>query len=319
MATYSKYILMIGVPIAVVASIGVLWWQRKKKKPTLNVVGRVSDLIIYPVKSCKGIRVSEAKCFKEGMEYDRCWVIVDEKDVFITQRTHPQLALVVPEIEDNRYLCLNAPKMKTLKLDTTDTSGEVKKLRVKRMDGEGRYVGDEAAEWISNYLEMPGCKIYQLTKPRIILEDDKWGSVAQPGDTAAFGDFAPYLICSEASLDALNEELPSPVTMERFRANIIINGLEAWEEDKWSGKNIRVGDVEFRFLKDCGRCLFVTVDPDLGEKDGEEPLVTLRRIRLPEDRDPRQGQSPLFGVHVTPEGSAVGGSVKLGDSVTLVA
>ena len=41
------------------------------------------------------------------------------------------------------------------------------------------------------------------------------------------------------------------------------------------------------------------------------------RIRLPEDRDPRQGQSPLFGVHVTPEGSAVG-VVKLGDSVTLV-
>ena len=71
MATYSKYILMIGVPIAVVAGIGVLWWQRKNKKPTLNEVGRVSDLIIYPVKSCKGIRVSEAKCFKEGMEYDR--------------------------------------------------------------------------------------------------------------------------------------------------------------------------------------------------------------------------------------------------------
>ena len=71
MATYSKYILMIGVPIAVVAGIGVLWWQRKKKKPILNEVGRVSDLIIYPVKSCKGIRVSEAKCFKEGMEYDR--------------------------------------------------------------------------------------------------------------------------------------------------------------------------------------------------------------------------------------------------------
>ena len=71
MATYSKYILMIGVPIAVVAGIGVLWWQKKKKKSTLNEVGRVSDLIIYPVKSCKGIRVSEAKCFKEGMEYDR--------------------------------------------------------------------------------------------------------------------------------------------------------------------------------------------------------------------------------------------------------
>ena len=48
--------------------------------------------------------------------------------------------------------------------------------------GEGRYVGDEAAEWISNYLDKPGCKIYQLTKPRIIQEDKEWGDVAQPGD-----------------------------------------------------------------------------------------------------------------------------------------
>ena len=48
--------------------------------------------------------------------------------------------------------------------------------------GEGRYVGDEAAEWISAYLDKPGLKIYQLTKPRIIQEDEKWGNVAQPGD-----------------------------------------------------------------------------------------------------------------------------------------
>ena len=54
--------------------------------------------------------------------------------------------------------------------------------RVWRNYGEGRYVGDEAAEWISTYLDKPGCKIYQLTKPRIIQEDEKWGNVAQPGD-----------------------------------------------------------------------------------------------------------------------------------------
>ena len=70
---------------------------------------------------------------------------MDEKDVFITQRTHPQLALVVPEIEDNRYLCLNAPKMKTLKLDTTDTSGEVKKLRYLYSDMFNSGIG--AASW----------------------------------------------------------------------------------------------------------------------------------------------------------------------------
>ncbi|KAJ7365552.1 Mitochondrial amidoxime reducing component 2 [Desmophyllum pertusum] len=56
-----------------------------------------------------------------------------------------------------------------------------------------------------------------------------------------------------------------------------------------------------------GRCPLTTVNPATGEKEGNEPLVTLRRIRLPADRDPRQGQSPLFGVHVAPEVGRCGG------------
>ncbi len=55
-------------------------------------------------------------------------------------------------------------------------------LRVFRNYGEGRYVGDEAAEWFSKYLDKPGCKMYQLSKPRIIREDEKWGDVALPDD-----------------------------------------------------------------------------------------------------------------------------------------
>ena len=40
----------------------------------------------------------------------------------------------------------------------------------------------------------------------------------------SFGDFAPYLTANEASLAAVNEELPSPVTMERFRPNVVVSG-----------------------------------------------------------------------------------------------
>lgn len=61
-------------------------------------------------------------------------------------------------------------------------------------------------------------------------------------------------------------------------------------------------------------CLLTTVNPDTGEKEGDEPLATLRRIRLPEDRDPRQGNAPLFGVLVAPVGNAVG-VIKIGDAV----
>lgn len=47
---------------------------------------------------------------------------------------------------------------------------------------------------------------------------------------ASFGDFAPYLITVDESLDALNEELPFPITMTRFRPNIVVSGLKAFEE-----------------------------------------------------------------------------------------
>ena len=50
------------------------------------------------------------------------------------------------------------------------------------MDGEGQYVGDEAAQWFSSYLNKPGCKMYQLSQPRVICEDEKWGDVGRPDD-----------------------------------------------------------------------------------------------------------------------------------------
>ena len=71
-SSYSKYILLIGLPVLTFASLAALWWKKKgEKKRTYEEMGRVSELFIYPVKSCKGIRVTEAKCFKEGMEFDR--------------------------------------------------------------------------------------------------------------------------------------------------------------------------------------------------------------------------------------------------------
>lgn len=315
-SSYSKY-LLIGLPVVALAGVGVLWWQRREEKDSCTEVGHVRELWVYPVKSCKGIQLTEAKCFKRGIEYDRSWIIIGEDDIYLTQRKDPKLALVVPRFEDGKYLCLDAPGMSTLKVDMQAEKEGVRKIKVKTSYGEGFYVGDEAAAWISTYLEKPGCKIYQLSKTRVIQEDEKWGSVAQPGDLVPFSDFAGYLVTIDASLDALNSELPKPISMERFRANIIISGPKAFEEDEWTTKTLQIGDIKFRFLKRCGRCQVTTVDPELGVKDGEEPLTTLRRIRLPEDRDPRQGQSPLFGNHVTLQGDKEG-IIRVGQTVKLI-
>ena len=70
MVSYSKY-LFLGAPFVALATLGVLWWQKREKKRTFMEVGRVTELFVYPVKSCKGIKLTEARCLKEGMEFDR--------------------------------------------------------------------------------------------------------------------------------------------------------------------------------------------------------------------------------------------------------
>lgn len=50
------------------------------------------------------------------------------------------------------------------------------------MEGEGQYVGDEAAEWFSKYMNKPGFKMYQLSRPRVIREHDEWSDIGEAGD-----------------------------------------------------------------------------------------------------------------------------------------
>ena len=69
-SSYSKY-LLVGLPVLALGGLAALWWHKREKKGTYKEVGRVTELFIYPVKSCKGIQVSKAKCFKDGMEFDR--------------------------------------------------------------------------------------------------------------------------------------------------------------------------------------------------------------------------------------------------------
>lgn len=70
MVSFSKYLLIVAPSIAL-AALGVLWWHNREKKRTFMEVGRVRELFMYPVKSCKGIELTEARCFKEGIEFDR--------------------------------------------------------------------------------------------------------------------------------------------------------------------------------------------------------------------------------------------------------
>lgn len=282
-----------------------------KKIELFRQVGYVSGLFIYPVKSCAGIELENAMCFTEGIQFDRNWVVVDRNDKYLTSVDKPVLAQVVPHFEDGK-LCLNAPSMDTLRIPIQLDTKEFKDLKVLRISSKSCYVGDEASLWFSTLLNKPGCKMYQIHEPRDSTKDTKWGNLASPGDKVGYASFAAYHMTTESSLVELNGILKSPIGMDRFRANVIIGGTEPFAEDHWHQKYLKIADIRFRTLKDCGRCTQITIDPETGIKNGLEPLSTLRRTRLPQDRDPRHGNAPFFGIQMAPDCE---GNIKLGDPV----
>ena len=110
------------------------------------------------------------------------------------------------------------------------------------------------------------------------------------------------------SLLALTTALANAEGSElRFRSNIALEGLEAWEEQSWVGRKVRIGTVEFDVVRPKVRCLATHVNPTTGERD-LPILTTLTKVFGQE--------KPTFAVAMVP--SHAGGPIHVGDHVTLV-
>ena len=131
---------------------------------------------------------------------------------------------------------------------------------------------------------------------------------APDGGTVSFADGFPALLATRASLDDLNRRLAAPVPMARFRPNLVVEGADPWDEDRW--RRLRIGDATFSVARPCQRCAVTTVDPLTGERpDPTEPLRTLATFR----RD--AGGGVMFGQNLLPE---TGGRLRVGDAVEIL-
>jgi uncharacterized protein YcbX len=108
------------------------------------------------------------------------------------------------------------------------------------------------------------------------------------------------------SLQSLEAALGADVNELRFRSNIALDGLAAWEEQSWVGRKIRIGAVEFDVVKPKTRCLATHANPTTGERD--LPILTTLTQKIGQ-------QTSTFAVAMTP--SRGGGEIRLGDQVTL--
>ena len=257
----------------------------------------LASLHLYPVKSCGGVAAADALLVETGLEFDRAWMVVDEQGAMLTQRDWPRLALVDQRLRQTDLL-LRAPGMLALHLQL-DAVEAPARARVWDDEVKAYDMGDLAAQWFSDFLAPGGSRKLRLVRfdpEQKRLSDAKWtGDIAAEN---AFSDGFPLLVANAASLADLNLRLATrgaaPVSMNRFRPNLVIDGPDAWDEDQLHEISFDTdeGPVVLRLVKPCARCTIPNVDPATGAS-GHEPGDTLAGFRA----DARVKGAITFGMN----------------------
>jgi uncharacterized protein YcbX len=232
----------------------------------------VHSLFVYPIKSARGISKASVSLGQTGFEWDRHWLTVNAKGFFLTQRTHPKLARIEPEITTHG-LILRAPGLAPLHVPLTAEGARVP-VRIWNDQCEALDQGEPASAWLSGVL---GDKVRLIRMPPAmgrIANSQFTGPITAP---VSFADGYPILVCNRASLDALNGMMAEPVPMDRFRPNIVLDGLPAFEEDRI--RAVTIGNVTLRLVKPCARCVITSTDQRTGERS-TDPLPVLRKFRF---------------------------------------
>lgn len=259
----------------------------------------LSELFVYPIKSCSGIALRRAQLLGTGLAYDRHWMVADANGRQITQRTHPHLALVRPAF-DGDALVITAPGMPELRTPLAgDASAQSTRMEATVWSDtfEAIDTGSVTSTWLSEYLDTPA-RLARFSPDVRRACDSEW-----VGDLAAstqFADAYPLLVVGQASLDDLNARLVAKgapaIPIDRFRPNFVLSGLDAFEEDFVEHLDARVDNasVRLRLVKLCTRCPVPTIDQRTGAPNPawlNEPLDTMQTYRA----NPRYDGALTFG------------------------
>ena len=242
----------------------------------------VSGLYCYPIKSLKGVSLDHAEIDDFGIRNDRRFMLIDDNNQFVTQRTHPQLALlsVTASFSKSNELAsinISSSSFGHLNFNVDEFSGleaSLYNVVIWSDSVEAVILNNKETQCLSEFLGlnvrlayMSGSSFRQID--RQYYSEDK---------RVSFADGYPFLLTSEASLKDLNSRLSLPVSMVNFRPNIVISGgISAYAEDAW--KRMIIGDIAFELVKPCSRCVMTTINSNGLKSDNKEPLKTLSKYR----------------------------------------
>lgn len=238
------------------------------KYPTqFDVKAKIAQLFIYPIKSCGAIELKEAVLTDTGLDLDRAWMVVDESGKVVSQREEPRMTLIQPTLT-SFDLIVKAPGMSSLKLAIDEVAEPVTVTvwddTVKAFD-----MGDEAAYWFSDFLNQT-VRLVRFDPEQKRLSSMEWTKGLEGKN--GFSDAFAVLVTSVASLKVLNDKLAAAgertVSMQNFRPNVVLTGIDAYDEDRLDTLNIQAKEavVQLKHVKPCDRCTMPDVDLQNGKQ-----------------------------------------------------
>ena len=248
---------------------------------------RITALNVYPVKSCRGLSLAAAHVSARGLVagsgsdavWDREWLIIDRDGRFVTQRDNPRLALIHTGAAGGA-LTLTTAGRPPLRVSLAPLQGPTRDVVVWNSVIPARDAGDDAAAWLSAVVG-GDVRLMRFDAAHHRLCNPEYAG--DSGAHTAFADGYPLLVISEASLADLNHRLANNgaprLPMNRFRPNIVLAGLEPYDEDHVD--TLTANGVSIKIVKPCARCQITTTDQDSGHV-GIEPLRTLGSYRMDE-------------------------------------
>ncbi|CAH1957265.1 unnamed protein product [Acanthoscelides obtectus] len=320
-----------GATAATILGALIYWRKRKEIIPwTWEEVGSLKEIDLYPLKSGHRIELNRADVTELGLRQapedqkglllrDRFLVVYSDKEnEFRTARTYPKMVLIDVAAHDAEHVSLDAPTMRPLYVRIPPQKPH-KEVQVTLFQGEvvnGIDCGDEAALWLSRYIleKDSGLRLaYNDCSKR--RELDKYQSKLMKFyknltnfSGGLYQDLTSVMMVNKNSVLDLNERMNNyQVTPKNFRQNLLVEGPPAYDEDKWEW--VKIGNVVFRSVAECTRCIMTTIDPENGiRSSNREPLKTLEQYRA--SKGP--SNSPVMGVRLEVRKT---GRVTVGDKV----
>ena len=246
---------------------------------------RVLERYIYPIKSLPGLRLPKMEIDAKGPVLDRQWMIVDDKNMFLTMRQRPDLSLF--RVSLGNFVELTWKDGDTMDFGLSEVEGEALKVKIWKDEVEALEVSQEVSEWMSAKLDKKVKLVRMSDQAKRAFTDE------DPDAQTRFTDSAPVLVISKASLELLDMKIGKKMATSRFRPNLVVDTLEAHEEDVIEG--FYIGKVEFHFLKKASRCKVIQVNPLTGELT-EEPMKTLSEYR-------KEDGKVFFGAYYSTKGT----------------